>query len=467
MNLKSTLLIILSTLSITAIAQKPKVAVYVTGDEDIRNIVGNRLVDGLAHNGKYTAVERTASFLKALSAEHGYQRSGEVDDSQIAELGKQFGVQYVCVASIATVWGDEKYFAAHIIDVQTAEVVATGSSSGRLSSSSDLIGVLNGLSGSLLKALDYSKNANAKKVAVYVTRTGNRDVDIIFGDQLVAGFAKSGKYLAIERTKRFLTELSKETNYQQSGAVDDEDLVRLGRQMGVQYICVANTDKAYGDYFLTSRLIDVKSAEVVNSHNAEGKKLNSSQNVVAVATEIAQKLSGRTIAEEGEYYLENQAILKKLGFVDLGLSVYWKDHNEPGGLYTYDVAVSRTKIDHQQLWVADEVERPRPYIERPPRFHGNIPTKEQFEELKSKCSWTWTGSGYKVTGPNGNSITLPAEGCRGCDGDVHSEGSYGSYWSSTPNGSEFAWRLGFDSGGVYVFGNYRCSGLSVRLVQEK
>lgn len=39
-----------------------------------------------------------------------------------------------------------------------------------------------------------------------------------------------------------------------------------------------------------------------------------------------------------------------------------------------------------------------------------IPTKAEWEELKEKCKWSWTGSGYMVTGPNGRSIFLPAAG---------------------------------------------------------
>ena len=36
----------------------------------------------------------------------------------------------------------------------------------------------------------------------------------------------------------------------------------------------------------------------------------------------------------------------------------------------------------------------------------HIPTKEQWEELKDKCTWTFKTNGYEVTGPNGNSIFL-------------------------------------------------------------
>ena len=43
-----------------------------------------------------------------------------------------------------------------------------------------------------------------------------------------------------------------------------------------------------------------------------------------------------------------------------------------------------------------------------------IPTTEQQQELRNECTWTWTErngvSGKLVTGPNGNTIFLPAAG---------------------------------------------------------
>ncbi|MBR1516701.1 MAG: hypothetical protein IJ620_00955 [Bacteroidales bacterium] len=46
-------------------------------------------------------------------------------------------------------------------------------------------------------------------------------------------------------------------------------------------------------------------------------------------------------------------------------------------------------------------------------------------------------------------------------------GSYGSYWSSTPDGSDkAAWCLDFNSGNVSLYSNDRCYGSSVRLVQD-
>ena len=299
--MKKLILILLSALSLTAVAQqKPKIAVYMTGDDPINEIVSNRLVDDFARGNEYTTVERTASFLAELSKEHAYERSGEVDDEQIAALGRQFNVQYVCVVSVLDVWDTEKYITARIIDTETAEVIASCSSNGSIQNSSELIGALNTLSESFFKAMRSSKQDDAKKVAVYVSKTGNRDVDIVLGDQLVSGFARSGRYVAIERTNSFLKKLKDEQGYQQSGAVADDDLTRWGQQFGVQYVCIAKSTSWAGDYFITTRMVDVKTGEVVNSYKIEGRKLGNSRDVVQVAQEIAAELSKGTLAEQAE-----------------------------------------------------------------------------------------------------------------------------------------------------------------------
>ncbi len=136
-------------------------------------------------------------------------------------------------------------------------------------------------------------------------------------------------------------------------------------------------------------------------------------------------------------------------WVDLGLpsGTLWKNTNETNpsdshGFYTF--------------------------VEAESRFGNKLPTKEQLDELKDKCKWTWKSSkkGYIVVGPNGNSIFLPAAGYRDCNDGVNYVGSDGYYWSSTPGGSDYAWYLNFYSGAVYVYGSDRCDGRSVRLVQD-
>lgn len=61
-----------------------------------------------------------------------------------------------------------------------------------------------------------------------------------------------------------------------------------------------------------------------------------------------------------------------------------------------------------------------------------MPTEEQINELIKKCTWTVTTQngveGYKVSGPNGNFIFLPAAGY--FDGSEYVD-TFGYYWSSS------------------------------------
>lgn len=101
-----------------------------------------------------------------------------------------------------------------------------------------------------------------------------------------------------------------------------------------------------------------------------------------------------------------------------------------------------------------------------------LPTVEEFIELKKHCTWEWSSlsmrKGYLVTGPNGNSIFLPAAGCQE-DKEHEGVNYHGFYWSSTPNRHiiDSACALTFDNSLYYVDKNIdRYIGLSVRPVTE-
>ena len=94
-----------------------------------------------------------------------------------------------------------------------------------------------------------------------------------------------------------------------------------------------------------------------------------------------------------------------------------------------------------------------------------MPTETEIRELKDKCTWTWKTKGYTVTGPNGNSIFLPAAGSRS-NQDLHDAGSYGYYWSSSlyTNYSYYAYYLSFYSSNVGSYYYYRYCAFFVRPV---
>ena len=96
-----------------------------------------------------------------------------------------------------------------------------------------------------------------------------------------------------------------------------------------------------------------------------------------------------------------------------------------------------------------------------------IPTRAEQDELREKCTWVWTTlndiDGYRVTGPNGKSIFLPAAGNR-YGTDVDNRGTRGYYWSSSLS-SSYSYNAYFLNG--YGWHGYsRCIGYTVRPVSE-
>ena len=82
-----------------------------------------------------------------------------------------------------------------------------------------------------------------------------------------------------------------------------------------------------------------------------------------------------------------------------------------------------------------------------------MPTLDEIKELVNKCTWKWTSlngvNGQLVTGPNGNSIFLPAAGYRDYT-SFNDRGSYGYYcgyyWSATLEDNDGAFILSDDDG---------------------
>jgi hypothetical protein len=95
------------------------------------------MLSSLINSGRYRGIERSSAFLAEVEREQVTQRSGAIDDSQISELGRQFGVRFVCIAAITPAFGSYQ-ISARIVDVETAEVVFIGQAFSPLRSAQDL-----------------------------------------------------------------------------------------------------------------------------------------------------------------------------------------------------------------------------------------------------------------------------------------------------------------------------------------
>jgi hypothetical protein len=131
--MKKALIVLLSLLTLAVAQGKPKIAVYVTGAKDpgVDKALGTMMLSALVNSGRYQAVERSEEFLKQLAAEHSKQRSGAIENDQIKKLGKQFGVDFICIADVTPALGSYSV-SARIMNVESAEIVAMGNTDSQM-----------------------------------------------------------------------------------------------------------------------------------------------------------------------------------------------------------------------------------------------------------------------------------------------------------------------------------------------
>lgn len=141
--------------------------------------------------------------------------------------------------------------------------------------------------------------------------------------------------------------------------------------------------------------------------------------------------------------------------VDLGLSVKWATCNvgaespeEYGGYYAWGETEEKSNYswntykyhDNNALSYIDIGEdiSGTSYDVARVKWGGNwrMPTLDEIKELYDKCSREWTEvngvEGQKITGPNGNSIFLPAAGIRNST-ELYLDSMEGYYCSATFN----------------------------------
>jgi formylglycine-generating enzyme required for sulfatase activity len=97
-----------------------------------------------------------------------------------------------------------------------------------------------------------------------------------------------------------------------------------------------------------------------------------------------------------------------------------------------------------------------------------MPSDEEFTELREKCTWTWTTQdgvkGYKITGPSGNSIFIPAAGFHYENGFNYGEN--GDYWSAQAGLPNNGKHLNFYPNKQINSTSYRYFGFPIRPVYD-
>ncbi len=126
-----------------------------------------------------------------------------------------------------------------------------------------------------------------------------------------------------------------------------------------------------------------------------------------------------------------------------------------------------------KLWNSGTEAAPVKAVNDPCPEGWRIPTYAELKALTtSKSSWTtkdgqngrWFSGSVAYTSGMGGAIFFTAAGYRYYNGFEHCRGSYGYYWSSTPD-SNSSFTLYFNSGSVGISNSHRAQGYTVRCIR--
>ncbi|MCC8071613.1 MAG: hypothetical protein LIO90_07415 [Bacteroidales bacterium] len=170
-------------------------------------------------------------------------------------------------------------------------------------------------------------------------------------------------------------------------------------------------------------------------------------------------------------------------YVDLGLGIKWATSNvgaakpqDMGAYYAWgETTVSAVPFfQNSKTWLEDcpDFSGDEEYDAARALWHGawRLPTRWEVDELLTRCQWIFTREegvwGYRVIGPNHNSIFLPAAGNLLGLPDDNEVWTSGSYWTSSPDdgGNENSYYLMFNGDSWQQSLGNRMVGMTLRPV---
>ena len=204
-------------------------------------------------------------------------------------------------------------------------------------------------------------SAMAQRAAVMEFKAGvgisQADVDGLSG--IFTTYFRPSGYTMIERTQ--IDRIIYEQQLQRSSLTESQ-MVRIGELLNLSKIVIGDVNIVMGQYNVDVRVINVESGTIAATEGATFAGSSYRETMKS----LAQKLAGQIAIGAGPT-VGNPAPVQQSEYVDLGLpsGTLWKSKNEKGMYYTYGEAVRQ--------------------------FGDQLPTREQFAELKAFCSWTQQG----------------------------------------------------------------------------
>lgn len=347
----------------------------------------------------YTMVERTQ--IDKVIEEQGFQRSNMTQD-QMVKVGRILNVSKIVVGDINVVMGQYNVD-TRVINVETGTIAAT---EGATFATSSYRSSMQGVAQKLAAKIAISPSSTVQPSSAPKNRT---KVEVLYGYLKV--FPNELGTFSSEPTS-VISQINSQTQYGYNNwRIPTNEELSLLR---------ANNYLGSGDYMTREK----RSGIVLLV--TDGKDFE---------TLKAEEQANKRKADQ-----ERKSALRAQGWVDLGLpsGTLWKDKNELNGLTLKQISKKKGVVnwydssDKGSLYTFDNAVN---------EFGNSIPTREQWEELRTSCQWIWSaGHQYKIIGPNGDFIMLPISGW---DSGSCSTSTESLYWSSTRENSGLIWCLYF------------------------
>ncbi|MDR1342717.1 MAG: penicillin-binding protein activator LpoB [Prevotellaceae bacterium] len=121
------------------------------------------------------------------------------------------------------------------------------------------------LSGMTAQAQGGAQSKSGKPaLVVFVVGIDNHQVEDYLASLVGNELARAGKYEVLSRSEAVKRKLAELREYEDSGHVDDRELIAWGRQSNVSAICLVHVVR-FDEYLFSAQLTDVRSGKLAGS----------------------------------------------------------------------------------------------------------------------------------------------------------------------------------------------------------
>ncbi len=134
----------------------------------------------------------------------------------------------------------------------------------------------------------------APKLKVAVAAVGDepaqkRNTLKVLVTKIQEAFVNDGRFIAVTRDQDVLDRIVKAHIYDRSGAVDDNQIIAIGKQYGAKYLCVVKSSQVLETFMLEASLVDIETARIISAGSAPCDLVNISD-LMAASAEIVRQL---------------------------------------------------------------------------------------------------------------------------------------------------------------------------------